>query len=799
MLNETIIQILESSDLRKAAEAATNYLSDSQCDTTYLAIKAARNASPSILSISSSGASLSLSSDHTYEWVVDAIRELPNKPGQNAICIVENDLQADVHLLFETQEHSLCFIVRITLSSSSLEAWVMPDGTERIGEALKRRYDYYEKEQSAANLKEQVEKLAALGHELRTPLTLILGPASELREEKDQKRIEFLSQTIVEHGQKLHKIIDDVTLSASLERKSSEFTIKHPATNLRSVLNYFDGAMENLSTQIHRAFEVIVPDEDVWVAMASVHVERILFNLIQNSIKYADENKLIRILCRSSKDSVEIVVEDEGNGIAEEDKARLGEAFYRSADARKQRAQGLGLGLHIVNNLASSYEGRFSIENYNEGGRYGARATCVVPKLSRNGVYAEEENESEIDLQRAKELGFIGSNSSSRSEIKALANTDGLKTLLVEDEPVLAIYLSTALWDISEIEHACSFEEAKAKLEQELFDVIIVDLTLPDGDGLDLIRLAKERLGSEAHIVATSAHNHFDLKRQALLTGAEDFLEKPFDTESFKIKLRTWRSNQTKKRLMEHNNSSLTRTLKAVESGQAAILANEQNKLLSLISTGLLHEIRNGLNESNMSLYLIKKEASNEETSLLVDEALEAHKSILKMCSDIRSFTSLDLSYKPKRIAVNEILERAVRYLKRSSININVSIESEQNIEYRGLESMIFISVVGLLYKALTRAQKVLRTKSEAQVIVCCEKIDGSLAISVEDNGELISKTEESSLHHLLSSDDNKLIGIEYMLTRECVERHKGTLSYSNLNGEANRITMSLKDISHDH
>jgi signal transduction histidine kinase len=94
-----------------------------------------------------------------------------------------------------------------------------------------------------------------------------------------------------------------------------------------------------------------------------MHLKRLLFNLVDNAIKYTPSKGAVRITIARSDRFAVVGVEDTGIGIPEEEKERVFKRFYRSADARSQAQGGAGLGLSIAESIAAAHGGRIEIES----------------------------------------------------------------------------------------------------------------------------------------------------------------------------------------------------------------------------------------------------------------------------------------------------------------------------------------------------------------------------------------------------------------------------------------------------
>lgn len=212
--------------------------------------------------------------------------------------------------------------------------------------------------------------VANVSHELRTPLAAIRANAEALLENPtDNPDIQqrFLS-TIVEQTDRLTRMTDDLLVLAKAEARPIPITQE---IKLQGVLH---SLVEQLSPQAQRSEVTVVVDipDDFIVCAQRDQLEQILWNLIDNAIKYNRRGGQVRIRARKTPEGSEIVVEDTGIGIPHEHLERIFERFYRVDKARSRAKGGTGLGLSIVKHLVESHGGRVWVESeWGVGSRFG--------------------------------------------------------------------------------------------------------------------------------------------------------------------------------------------------------------------------------------------------------------------------------------------------------------------------------------------------------------------------------------------------------------------------------------------
>jgi two-component system phosphate regulon sensor histidine kinase PhoR len=219
---------------------------------------------------------------------------------------------------------------------------------------------------------EQVRRdfVANVSHELRTPLASIRATAEALLDtppaDADTQR-RFLN-TIVQQTARLTRMTEDLLVLAQAEARPIP---QAQEVNLHAVVR---SLLEQLRSQAEEAEVSVTADipEDFTVCAQRDHLEQVLWNLMDNAIKYNRRGGQVHVRAHKTIDGSEIVVEDTGIGIPNEHLDRIFERFYRVDKARSRAKGGTGLGLSIVKHLVEAHGGRVWVESeLNVGSRFG--------------------------------------------------------------------------------------------------------------------------------------------------------------------------------------------------------------------------------------------------------------------------------------------------------------------------------------------------------------------------------------------------------------------------------------------
>ena len=229
-----------------------------------------------------------------------------------------------------------------------------------------------------------------------------------------------------------------------------------------------------------------------------MRLSQVIGNLLDNALKFTDEGRVILRLSWH-EEKLRVSVSDTGIGIAPEDQAQLFEPFSQVDNSATRRFSGTGLGLAISKRLVSLMGGEIRLES--EPGQ----GSCFWFELSNMALPCH--------CQPARE-----------ESAPALQQLD---VLVVEDSPVNQLVVSLMLQKlVSHVRLAVNGLDALAQVEQQQPDLILMDMRMPQMDGLEATRRLRE-MGYTMPIVALTANAMAEDKACCLAQGMDDFLAKP--------------------------------------------------------------------------------------------------------------------------------------------------------------------------------------------------------------------------------------------------------------------------------
>ena len=212
---------------------------------------------------------------------------------------------------------------------------------------------------------EQVRKdfVANVSHELRTPVATIKGYAETLLDGalEDKANARDFVQIIYTDAERLAKLVNDLLDLSKIESDKVEFNFL--PQKLETVVTRVIEMLAQVAKEKSVMIQKTIPDHLPPVLADETSLTQILFNLVENAVKYNQEGGSVHITAESDGSFVKIHIADTGIGIPEKDLPRIFERFYRVDKAHSRQLGGTGLGLSIVKHLIQAHQGEISVES----------------------------------------------------------------------------------------------------------------------------------------------------------------------------------------------------------------------------------------------------------------------------------------------------------------------------------------------------------------------------------------------------------------------------------------------------
>ncbi|HTP26015.1 MAG TPA: response regulator [Anaeromyxobacteraceae bacterium] len=346
--------------------------------------------------------------------------------------------------------------------------------------------------------------LALLSHELRNPLAPIRNASHILRSMNarhpdSERALSILDRQI----ELMSRLIDDLL---DVSRIAHGKILLHRARiDLVPLLRALtDDRREGLEKK-GLVFEAKIPDEPLWVDADAARFAQALGNLLENSQKYTEPGGAVVLEARAESGQAVVFVTDSGAGLSPAALERIFLPFVQLEAPASHHRVGLGLGLSLVRSIAELHGG--SVEARSAGAGKGSTFTFRIPLASDSAVPVE-------------------------STPAARAPLGCRKILVVEDNPDAAESLRLMLeLDGHKVVVATSGEEGVARARSIRPDIVLSDVGLPGISGYELARILRSDPTVDSHLVAITGYGQAKDREEALRSGFEHHIVKPFDPD----------------------------------------------------------------------------------------------------------------------------------------------------------------------------------------------------------------------------------------------------------------------------
>ncbi|MFP2900977.1 PAS domain S-box protein [Corallococcus sp. 4LFB] len=381
-------------------------------------------------------------------------------------------------------------------------------------EALLSRESAARKEAEEANqLKD--EFLATVSHELRTPLTAILGWVQLLRtghlpESRRERALETMERNARAQGQLIEDLLDVSRIV------SGKLKLDVAPVDLSRVVQQ---ALESVRPAADaRGIQVRATVEPSSSVMGDTHrLQQVVWNLLSNAVKFTPRGGDVRLVVARRNSSVELTVEDTGQGIPAAFLPHVFERFRQADSGTTRKTGGLGLGLSIVRHIVEMHGGTASAASEGEG--RGATFTVRLP----------------LSVTQPRDPALPPS---PRPPVPGRAPTSppelgGVKVLVVDDEEDARELLRTLLEDSgAHVATAGSAAEGLQVLQVEHPDVLVSDIGMPGTDGygfIEQVRALPDERGGRTPAVAITAYARSEDRTRVLRAGFQSHVPKPVE------------------------------------------------------------------------------------------------------------------------------------------------------------------------------------------------------------------------------------------------------------------------------
>ncbi len=434
----------------------------------------------------------------------------------------------------------------------------------RAEEKNRRKIELLEIEKEREIYHAKIEFFTNVAHEIRTPLTLIKMPLDKLM--KKENHHPEMKENLKTMEKNTNRLIDLTNQLLDFRKtETDKFTLNFVKTDISDLLTETFSNFQPAAEQKNINFKLDLPRIALLASVDPEALKKILSNLINNAIKYAESRVQVHLLPFSSEDKVfTIEIKNDGFIIPYEQKEKIFEPFYRMKETEKQA--GTGIGLPLSRSLAELHKGVLDLKK---------------PENNQNVFVLS------LPIHQDKEFNLHDD-----EQVNANTNTETLQEadeysskpviLFVEDNKEILDFICRELHADYVVRKALNGKEALEILQDENIQLVISDIMMPVMDGLELCKKIKTNVEySHIPIILLTAKNTLHSKIEGLEVGADAYIEKPFAFEHLQAQISNLLSNRIK--IKEYFASSPLAHIKSI--GYSKTDKNFLEKL-----NGIIHE-----------------------------------------------------------------------------------------------------------------------------------------------------------------------------------------------------------------
>ena len=369
-----------------------------------------------------------------------------------------------------------------------------------------------------------------VSHELRTPLTLIISPLEGMLKETTDELQSTRLQLMYRNAQRLLHLVNQL-----LDFRKGEMSTHQLSLSEGDIISYVHSVCNSfllMADKKHIQFSFFSGIDTFSMAFDADKVGKIVMNLLSNAFKFTPEGGRVTVMIEyvaGTPDILEIKIADTGIGISDVDKEHIFERFYQADHKGVEETTGNGIGLSLVRDFVTLHEGEVKVFD-----NIGMGSVFVIQfpvKHVETQVQLPEETGMPVGDEEDKEMKEEAREETERKNFPLL--------LIVDDNEDFRIFMRYSLELQYRVKLAVNGKEAWEMMQEELPDLVISDVMMPQMDGNELCRLIKQdKRTAHIPVILLTARQNTEAKLEGLQTGADDYVTKPFNMTILVLRIR---------------------------------------------------------------------------------------------------------------------------------------------------------------------------------------------------------------------------------------------------------------------
>lgn len=388
----------------------------------------------------------------------------------------------------------------------------------------------------------QVDKIKTdfytnISHEFRTPLSLIQGPIQELVKDGKQSPEDLKLINIINRNAKLMlNLVEQIMELSKIDGGAVKLNLKPNC--LSHQLQNISESFRHLAIQKSIHLVVDMPGQTVHGIYDQDILNKISYNLLNNAIKYTQNEGKVKFEVVYSNDGVHITVADNGRGIPEEDLKHIFDRFYRGSLPVEHQESGAGIGLALVHQLTTLVGGKINAKSTYEKDYSTSSGTTFSFYMPIKDLNIQPEVPEANPFVKTGDSLVETTNLEQVARVEKAESMLKTKVLVVEDNEDLREFMKDKLIEAYHVLTASNGKEALEVAKKEQPHLVISDIMMPEMNGIDLCQALKsDSLTSHIPVILITAKDALSDQKKGLEAGAIDYIVKPFDLDRLLLRV----------------------------------------------------------------------------------------------------------------------------------------------------------------------------------------------------------------------------------------------------------------------
>lgn len=460
---------------------------------------------------------------------------------------------------------------------------------KRMTDKQKLQFERLESEKEKELYHAKIDFFTNIAHEIRTPLTLIKGPLESILKKTDlnEKEVKENLHIMEQNTLRLLNLTNQLLDFRKTETKG--FSLNFMNYNISEILKETYTRFLPTARQSSLEFNLQLPEEEFYAPVDKEALTKILSNLFNNAIKYAQSDIIVKLDTRSNNSPAMfmITVSNDGTLIPKDMEEEIFKPFVQiKSTPNGQRVAGTGIGLPLARSLAELHKGKLYLKSNDRICFHVELPVTQENVILLNKNYIEDSPDTP-----------------DRHLISTFENKNTI--LVIDDDPEILSFVSKQLQKTYKVIAATNGKEALNILETESVNLIVSDVMMPEIDGFKLCKRLKDDINySHIPIILLTAKATLQSKIEGIELGADAYIEKPFSTEYLLVKIATLLANLEKLRK--------TFTSSPFVEAKTIALSNADEKFLDKLT----ETIKKNISEPEFNVDILASEMNMSRSSL---------------------------------------------------------------------------------------------------------------------------------------------------------------------------------------